>query len=98
LLLPLRLFEAATGNQTDQPITLTFTDGSTTTWTQTFTDWANGDGNKNNSPPSGSTLASTNEALVATLKRLPSRVFGRLGAGQRRIQIPAAAIPARPHV
>jgi len=57
---------AANGNQNNQPITLTFTDGSTTTWTQTFTDWANGNGSKNNSPPSSSTLASTNEALVAT--------------------------------
>jgi hypothetical protein len=57
---------AANGSQNNQPITLTFTDGSTTTWTQTFTDWANGNGSKNNSPPSSSTLASTNEALVAT--------------------------------
>jgi hypothetical protein len=56
----------ANGNQTDQEFTLKFTDGSTATWTQSFTDWANDNGNKHNSPPSGSTLASTNEALVAT--------------------------------
>jgi streptogramin lyase len=57
---------AANGSQTDQPITLTFTDGSTTTWTQTFTDWANSNGNKDNSPPSAAELEATNEALVAT--------------------------------
>ena len=57
---------AANGNQTDQSITLTFTDGSTTTWTQSFTDWANSNSNKHNSPPSTSTLEATNEALVAT--------------------------------
>jgi hypothetical protein len=57
---------AANGNQADQPITLTFTDGSTAQWTQTFTDWANGNGDKNNSPPSAAELEATNEALVAT--------------------------------
>jgi len=57
---------AANGSQNNQPITLTFTDGSTTTWTQSFTDWANGNGNKNNSPPSAAELEATNEALVAT--------------------------------
>jgi hypothetical protein len=57
---------AANGSQNNQPITLTFTDGSTAQWTQSFTDWANGNGSENNSPPSGSALASTNEALVAT--------------------------------
>ncbi|NBP79811.1 hypothetical protein EBU58_03665, partial [bacterium] len=50
----------------NQVLTLKFTDGSTTTWTQTFTDWANGDTFNNNSPPSGAHLAATNEALVAT--------------------------------
>jgi hypothetical protein len=48
-------------------ILLRFTNGATATWTQTFTDWANGETqSKNNSPPSGSTLAASNEALVAT--------------------------------
>jgi hypothetical protein len=57
---------AANGSQQNQPITLTFTDGSTTPWTQTFTDWANENGDKNNSPPSTAELEATNEALVAT--------------------------------
>jgi hypothetical protein len=57
---------AANGSQNNQPITLTFTDGSTAQWTQSFTDWANGNGNKNNSPPSAAELEATNEALVAT--------------------------------
>ena len=56
----------ANGDQLDQGFTLKFTDGSTVTWTQSLTDWANENGNKNNSPPTGSDLASTNEALVAT--------------------------------
>ena len=30
---------AANGNQQNQQITLTFTDGSTATWTQSFSDW-----------------------------------------------------------
>jgi hypothetical protein len=50
----------------NQVLTLKFTDGSTTTWTQTFTDWANGVQFSSNSPPSGAHLAATNEALVAT--------------------------------
>jgi hypothetical protein len=49
----------------NQVLTLKFTDGSTTTWTQTFTDWANGVPS-NNSPPTAAHLAVTNEALVAT--------------------------------
>jgi hypothetical protein len=57
---------AANGNQSDLLIYLNFTDGTSLLQTQTFTDWANGNGDKNNSPPSGSALASTNEALVAT--------------------------------
>lgn len=31
----------ANGNQTNQPFTLNFSDGSTETWTQSFTDWGN---------------------------------------------------------
>ena len=31
----------ANGNQLNQPFTLNFTDGSTETWTQSFTDWTN---------------------------------------------------------
>ncbi|MCF7968555.1 MAG: hypothetical protein K9K68_05265 [Methylococcaceae bacterium] len=31
----------ANGNQLSQPITLTYTDGTTETWTQSFTDWSN---------------------------------------------------------
>jgi hypothetical protein len=56
----------ANGNQTDQAIYLNFSDGYSLRWTQSFTDWANDNGDNNNSPPSGSTLASTNEALAAT--------------------------------
>jgi len=57
---------AANGNQSDLLIYLNFTDGTSLLQTQSFTDWANGNGSENNSPPSGSALASTNEALVAT--------------------------------
>jgi hypothetical protein len=57
---------AANGNQTDQAIYLNFSDGTSLRWTQSFTDWANGDGSENNSPPSAAELEATNEALVAT--------------------------------
>jgi streptogramin lyase len=57
---------AANGNQTDQAIYLNFSDGTSLRWTQSFTDWANSNGNKDNSPPSGAALEATNEALVAT--------------------------------
>jgi len=57
---------AANGSQTDQAIFLTFSDGTSLRWTQSFTDWANGDGSENNSPPSAAELEATNEALVAT--------------------------------
>ena len=57
---------AANGSQTDQAIFLTFSDGTSLRWTQSFTDWANGDGSENNSPPSAAELEATNETLVAT--------------------------------
>ena len=44
----------ANGTQADQTIGITFSDGSTANWTQTFTDWCN---NGNSSPPTpGSVL------------------------------------------
>ena len=58
--------EGALGNQTDHAIYLNFSDGGSLRWTQSFTDWANGDGSENNSPPSAAELEATNEALVAT--------------------------------
>jgi hypothetical protein len=35
---------AANGSQTSQPLTLTFSDGSTATWTQSFSDWCSPSG------------------------------------------------------
>ena len=52
------------GNQNDQVITLTFTDGSTAQWTQSFTDWRNNE-STSNPPPSGAALGASGEALVA---------------------------------
>ena len=52
------------GNQSNQAITLHFSDGSTATWTQTFTDWRNNTASSN-PPPSAATLAATGETLVA---------------------------------
>jgi virginiamycin B lyase len=63
---------AANGNQTDQAIYLDFTDGSIIRWTQSFSDWADGDGGSIlgesgpvNLPPSATTLAAANESVVS---------------------------------
>ena len=55
---------AVNGSQASQSLTLNFTDGSSTTWTQSFSDWRNGS-STNNLPPSGTELASAGEAVVA---------------------------------
>ncbi len=55
----------ANGTQSNQQFTMKFSDGSTSTWVQSFTDWRNSNGSNNNPPPSGSALASANESLVA---------------------------------
>jgi len=69
----------ANGNQTDQVITLTFTDGSTATWTQSFTDWRN-NAPTDNPPPSGTELASTGEAVVAATNVI-NQVGNQAGSG-----------------
>jgi hypothetical protein len=42
---------ASNGDQLSQDITLTFTDGTTETWTQSFHDWASGGPPQPNNPP-----------------------------------------------
>jgi hypothetical protein len=77
----------ANGNQTDQEFTLKFTDGSTATWTQSFTDWRNNTAT-DNPPPSGTELASTGEAVVAA-----TNVINQVGN-----QAGSASNPARAYV
>jgi hypothetical protein len=69
----------ANGNQTDQVFTLKFTDGSTATWTQSFTDWRN-NAPTNNPPPSGTELASTGETVVAATNVI-NKVGNQAGSG-----------------
>ena len=69
----------ANGTQANQAITLTFSDGSTATWTQTFTDWRNNNGSNNNPPPTPQQLAATGEALVAQ-----TNVVNSLGNNQMK--------------
>jgi hypothetical protein len=69
----------ANGTQSNQAITLTFSDGSTATWTQTFTDWRNNNGSNNNPPPTPQQLAATGEALVAQ-----TNVVNSLGNNQMK--------------
>jgi hypothetical protein len=68
----------ANGTQSNQAITLTFSDG-TATWTQTFTDWRNNNGSNNNPPPSPQQLAATGEVLVAQ-----TNVVNNLGNNQMK--------------
>ena len=69
----------ANGTQSNQAITLTFSDGSIATWTQTFTDWRNNNGSNNNPPPSPQQLVATGEALVAQ-----TNVVNNLGNNQMK--------------
>ena len=65
----LMLGAAANGTQLSQEFTVYLQDAQGTsfqeTWTQTFTDWRNGDGSNSNPPPTQQQLLSTGEFLVA---------------------------------
>jgi len=69
---------ASNGNQLSQKITLTFTDGSTETWTQSFTDWSNNGSSAKPQPFSGEFLISTQPERINQLGDLvttPAYVF-----------------------
>ena len=81
--LVLMIGAAANGNQLNQEfrIVLEDTQGATSydTWTQTFTDWRNNDGDSNNPPPTQQQLAVSGEALVAQ-----TNVVNSLGNNQMK--------------
>ncbi len=72
---------ASNGDQLSQKITLTFTDGTTETWTQSFHDWASGGPPQSSNPPwpPAYTLApGDNEKMpvrVATTAMLPNTSY-----------------------
>ena len=69
---------ASNGNQLSQKITLTFTDGSTETWTQSFTDWSNNGSSAKPQPFSGEFLVSTQPERINQMGDLvttPAYVF-----------------------
>jgi hypothetical protein len=69
---------ASNGDQLSQDITLTFTDGTTETWTQSFHDWASGGPPQPNNPPwppAYTSAPGANEKMpvkVATTAMLPN--------------------------
>ena len=69
---------AANGDQLSQQITLTFTDGTTETWTQSFTDWSNNGNSSVPQPYSGEFLIKTQPERInqeGNLTPTPAYVF-----------------------
>jgi hypothetical protein len=69
---------AANGDQLSQQITLTFTDGTTETWTQSFTDWSNNGNSALPQPYSGEFLIETQPERInqqGNLTPTPAYVF-----------------------
>ena len=69
---------AANGDQLSQKITLTFTDGTTETWTQSFTDWSNNGNSALPQPYSGEFLIETQPERInqeGNLTPTPAYVF-----------------------
>jgi hypothetical protein len=69
---------AANGDQLSQQITLTFTDGTTETWTQSFTDWSNSGSSAVPQPFSGEFLIETQPERInqqGNLEPTPAYVF-----------------------
>lgn len=62
----------ANGNQLSQPFTLTYTDGTTETWTQSFTDWSN---NGNTAYPSPLPGESVIQEMATRINQLGNLVF-----------------------
>ncbi|MFZ9683380.1 MAG: hypothetical protein ACO3DQ_09310, partial [Cephaloticoccus sp.] len=69
---------AANGDQLSQKITLTFTDGTTETWTQSFTDWSNNGNSALPQPYSGEFLIESQPERInqeGNLTPTPAYVF-----------------------
>jgi hypothetical protein len=62
----------ANGNQLSQPITLTYSDGTTETWTQSFTDWSNNGNTAYPTPMPGETVI---KEMATRINQLGNLVF-----------------------
>jgi len=91
---------ASNGNQLSQKITLTFTDGTTETWTQSFTDWSNNGSSAAPQPLSGEFLIESQPERInqeGDLKPIPAYVFA-YGYNLRGKQLASITLPNNENV
>jgi hypothetical protein len=91
---------ASNGNQLSQKFTLTFTDGTTETWTQSFTDWSNNGSSAKPQPFSGEWLLSTQPERInqeGDLVATPAYVFA-YGYHLRGKQLASITLPNNENV
>lgn len=91
---------ASNGNQLSQKFTLTFTDGTTETWTQSFTDWSNNGSSAKPQPFSGEWLLSTQPERInqeGDLVATPAYVFA-YGYHLRGRQLASITLPNNENV
>ena len=91
---------AANGNQLSQKITLTFTDGTTETWTQSFTDWSNNGSAAAPQPLSGEFLIESQPERInqqGNLVPTPAYIFA-YGYNLRGKQLASITLPNNENV
>lgn len=91
---------AANGNQVSQEFTLTFTDGTQETWTQSFTDWSNNGSDAAPQPFSGEWLLMTQPERInqqGNLEGTPAYVFA-YGYHLRGRQLASITLPNNENV
>jgi hypothetical protein len=91
---------ASNGNQLSQKITLTFTDGTTETWTQSFTDWSNNGSSAAPQPLSGEFLIESQPERInqeGDLKPIPAYIFA-YGYNLRGKQLASITLPNNENV
>ena len=91
---------AANGNQVSQEFTLTFTDGTQETWTQSFTDWSNNGSDSAPQPFSGEWLLMTQPERInqqGNLVDTPAYVFA-YGYHLRGRQLASITLPNNENV
>lgn len=91
---------ASNGNQLSQKITLTFTDGTTETWTQSFTDWSNNGSSAAPQPLSGEFLIESQPERInqeGDLKPIPAYIFA-YGYNLRGKQLAGITLPNNENV
>ncbi|MFM8790902.1 MAG: hypothetical protein ACKOFX_00095, partial [Solirubrobacterales bacterium] len=91
---------ACNGNQLSQEITLTFTDGTTETWTQSFTDWSNNGSSAAPQPLSGEFLIESQPERInqeGDLKPTPAYIFA-YGYNLRGKQLASITLPNNENV